>query len=117
MVSSKSVLLCALFVYVCVSVVRADVDIITRICKFDWCYDLDENNATYSGVDYHRKLAQLFASGVPQLLYQDVPTLFKALDGRVSDACRKSVAAVSKAIDNGLEWAFRGERNENAFSN
>lgn len=86
--------------------VKSDVDIITRLCKYDWCYSLDQDNASYSSEEYYLKLFKLFSSGIPQLIYEELETVISEIP-TLSTPCSDSFKVVSKALDSGDEWAFR----------
>ena len=88
--------------------VNGDIDIITRLCRFEGCYDLDIDNDTYSGLEYNKKLIKLFSGGIPQLMYEDVPNLVKNTANTVSPECRENIVRISKNIKDGMDWAFRG---------
>ena len=94
-----------------VTQVRSDVDIITRLCKYDWCYDLEQDNASYTGEEYYLKLFKLFSSGIPQLIYEELENVTSSIP-TLSNSCSISFKAVSKALDSGHEWAFRRELTE-----
>ncbi|KAI1298484.1 hypothetical protein HDE_04186 [Halotydeus destructor] len=87
--------------------VRGDVDIITRLCKFQDCFNLDENDARYTGLAYNKKLIQLFSSGISQLLFEDVDKLLISLGSEITPSCVKQLKQVSNSMDLGDEWAFR----------
>lgn len=107
MIQSSYLISCLIF---CSSVlviqVESDVDIITRLCKYDWCYDLDQDNGSYTGEEYYLKLFKLFSSGIPQLIYEELENVTSGIS-TLSTSCTDSFKVVSKALDSGHEWAFR----------
>lgn len=97
------VIICSTFL---VSQVKSDVDIITRLCKYDWCYSLDRDNASYTSEEYYLKLFKLFSSGIPQLIYEELENVTAQIP-TLSTSCFNSFKVVSRALDLGNEWAFR----------
>lgn len=87
--------------------VKSDVDIITRLCRNESCYNLDHDDPRYDSRIYYEQLFKIFSSGISQLIYLNVDQVIPPLD--ISSSCKGAFESVSKAFDAGDEWAFRRE--------
>lgn len=96
------ILLSSFFV---IQIDSSTVDVITKLCKYDWCYSLDQNNSSYNNEEYYLKLYKLFSSGIPQLIYEDIDNVTSEISS-LSTSCSNSLKIVSKALFSGQEWAF-----------